>query len=499
MVAPTDDTELDAATYTPTPFEGLPEVFTLKERAPRGWRGLRPKKAERKGRAEPAPGSDVPIEPVREVAPAGPAEKPRQEPPHHLTVATGQPEPAPRAFVSLPPLDETPPEPVPAPTASPGPAHPVDRAMQVAPAAQVNPIAPPAEPPQPAPAPRDSATLPPPDKFQPEPTAEMAPEPTTDIAPEPAVEVAPEPTAEVAPEPIATPEPAAETAPEPTTAPAAPPVELTPVIDAEPEDQPIAAVEVEPAAEPAPQPALRRAVFSNEVRPTDSARASQPSAARAATVPAAALAAPGVSYEPDPFDPDGAVLPRLAPPTLSGVIYPARRTHPGVRLMLSLILAVGVAFVGWRVLRHDNATPEPVRVAYHSAAGHFTAEFPAPPIERASKERDGRNRLALHVAGVPDAATVVAGVDISGPVPPNHRRATAEVVQAFGSTDEMTITSIHAASFRGHPARQGRYLTPDGRLLTIMIVGYSVRHYYLLMAPEGDDFEALKQSFTTRR
>lgn len=200
-----------------------------------------------------------------------------------------------------------------------------------------------------------------------------------------------------------------------------------------------------------------------------------------------------VSYVPDAYDPK--YLP-VAAPSLAGhlgVVYPAQRTGRSVWFALLLIVASVVAFVGWRA--QQSGASDSSRALYTSAAGHFSARFPAQPTDLVKSERHGRLRIVIHLSAVPGDA-VVAEAELSGPISGNAQRLGRRLVGKFTNIDEAELTSVRNMRFEGHPARQGNFFgpTPD-QLFTVLMVAPSIHRFYLVMAPTGAEFDALKSSF----
>jgi hypothetical protein len=179
-------------------------------------------------------------------------------------------------------------------------------------------------------------------------------------------------------------------------------------------------------------------------------------------------------------------------PAHFGVVYPKQRTGRGVWVALLLIVAAVAGFIGWRVV-HPGARSQS-GVAYTSAAGHFSARFPAQPVEMSRSERDGATRLTMHLAVVVGQGSV-GEMRIDGPVG-KHAAALAQRMAASVGSNQITLSSVKHLTFHGMPAIQGNYLQADtGELATVLIASRSKRTMYLVLGLTGATFDALKESF----
>lgn len=204
-----------------------------------------------------------------------------------------------------------------------------------------------------------------------------------------------------------------------------------------------------------------------------------------------------VSYVPDAYDPKHMPAVAASMSGQFGMVYPAQRTGRSVWFALLLIVASVVAFVGWRA-QQSGASDSSSGVTYTSAAGHFSARFPAQPAESVKSERHGPVRLVTHTTAVPGEA-VVAEVEVGGPIPGDAQRFSRHLVAGLSTIDGSELTSVKNTRFQGSPARQGNVFGPNtGRLFTVLVVARSARRYYLVIAPTGPEFDTLKASFRIR-
>lgn len=209
--------------------------------------------------------------------------------------------------------------------------------------------------------------------------------------------------------------------------------------------------------------------------------------------PAYAIAQP-VSYVPDAYDPKQlpAVVSTL--PGQFGIVHPSQRTGRSVWFVLVVILASVVAFVGWRA-QQSGASDSSSGVTHTSAAGHFTARFPAEPTDLVRSVRRGGRRIVMHLSAVTGQA-VVAEAELHGSIPGNPQRAARQLLHSVTDIEDSELSSVRNFQFQGSPARQGNFFGPTtGQLFTVLIVAPSVRRFYEVMAPTGPDFDALKASF----
>lgn len=204
-----------------------------------------------------------------------------------------------------------------------------------------------------------------------------------------------------------------------------------------------------------------------------------------------------VSYVPDAYDPKQIPAVAATLPGQFGAVFPTQRTDRNVWFALLLVVASVVAFVGWRA-QQSGASDSSSGVNYTSAAGHFAARFPAAPTDLVKSERHGPVRIVLHMTAVPGKA-VVAAADLRGPTPGGALRLGRPLVAGLTDIDESELTSVKNIRFQGSPARQGNFFAPrTGELFTALMVAPSIHRLYLVMAPTGPGFDALKASFRIR-
>ena len=197
-----------------------------------------------------------------------------------------------------------------------------------------------------------------------------------------------------------------------------------------------------------------------------------------------------VTYVPDAYDP------RHAPATMAagqvGIVYPRATSGRGVWVVLFLIVAAVVGFVGFRVM-HTGAAPAP-GVPYTSTAGHFSVRFPEQPVEFTKTESDSHTTLVAHAAAVVGQAAVMS-LDITGPLTPAVKKL-ADKLATDVNGPSVTLTGVRRFSFEGHPARQGNSIDPTtGQLMTLLEVVTSHRRMYAVLGLTGPTFDALKDSF----
>lgn len=216
-------------------------------------------------------------------------------------------------------------------------------------------------------------------------------------------------------------------------------------------------------------------------------RPAPPRPAAAPCVPAAP-----VTYVPDEYDPRHAPAAAAVTPGQYGLVHPTPRSGRGVWIALLLIVAAVVGFVGWRVTH--TGTKAQSGTAYTSAAGHFSARFPAQPVEMSRTERDGASRLTMHLAVVAGQGSV-GEMEIAGHLGKNVSALAKRMAAGTGS-DDITLSSVKHFSFHGMRAMQGNYLQETtGELVTVLVAVQSKRRLYLVLGSTGPTFDVLKDSF----
>lgn len=209
------------------------------------------------------------------------------------------------------------------------------------------------------------------------------------------------------------------------------------------------------------------------------------------------------TYVPEPYDPRLADSPAkaMASGYGYGIVHPGRRAGRSGWVALAVVVLLAGGFLAWRVTSgggHRAAAAS--SVTYNSALGHFSASFPAQPVEQVTRQRYGPVRLTLHVVSAPAARTVVEEADIAPALPvANDSAASARllsgVLSGVSESGQLTQLKKHAVVFQGHPAQQAEYADLDGTMITALAAAYGPRRLYVLAAPSGKPFEALRQSF----
>jgi hypothetical protein len=202
-----------------------------------------------------------------------------------------------------------------------------------------------------------------------------------------------------------------------------------------------------------------------------------------------AFASP-VTYLPEQYDPRQQPAPIAMSAGHFGLVHPKPRTGRGVWLVLLVIVASAVGLLGWRMLNSASAA---TGVTYTSAAGHFTANFPAEPVETTRTESHGKWRLEYHTVAV-EGRAVVTEATVVGRLP-GAKRLGEVMVARFTDVAGRTLSSIKNVTFHGDKARQGTLFTLDGQAFTVLVVAPPGRRIYALSAPLGTAFETLKESF----
>ena len=217
----------------------------------------------------------------------------------------------------------------------------------------------------------------------------------------------------------------------------------------------------------------------------------RPTPPRPAAAPQYAFAAP-VTYTPDAYDPKQVPAVASSLPGQFGLVYPAQRTSRSVWVALLLIIASVIGFVGWRA-QHSGASDSSSGITYTSTGGHFVAHFPSQPTETTRTSQYRNARFAFHTVAVQGAAVVVEAA-ISGHLPADPQTVRGYMIRRITSGG-MGLTSVKALTFRGAPARQGNLVEPTGDVFSVLVLAPSARRYYVLAAPLGTQFDALKESF----
>lgn len=198
-----------------------------------------------------------------------------------------------------------------------------------------------------------------------------------------------------------------------------------------------------------------------------------------------------VTYVPEEYAAEPTAAPVTSLPGQFGTVLPTQRTGKAVWITLTLIVASVVAFVGWRVQHGGGSSSS--GVTYTSTAGHFAAHFPSQPTEAVRTIRRGALRATFHDVAVQGEAVVTEG-DLRGPLPA-HPAQVRDILVRQITTGDLALTSLRTVEVHGVPARQGNLVEPTGDVLAVLVIAPSPRRYYLLAAPLGAPFQALKDSF----
>lgn len=221
----------------------------------------------------------------------------------------------------------------------------------------------------------------------------------------------------------------------------------------------------------------------------------------AAAPPLAAASVPGLrTYQPGPDDPGASSRGSLAVVREQHAPgkQPKRRKRRKIRVALLLIAALTVGLVLLRAGGHDGSGRSGHGVAYTSATGHFTARFAAQPSEHTDRGHFGKVRVVYHLALVPDASSGVTEADLSERVAAPGNALLHTMVRGLAGSGRLTLVEQHRLTVGGRRARQvDYYVDADGRMVSVLFVGYSAKRYYAVLAPSGSAFDDLKGSFAT--
>lgn len=201
-----------------------------------------------------------------------------------------------------------------------------------------------------------------------------------------------------------------------------------------------------------------------------------------------------VTYTPEQYDPRHAPAPISVGIGGYGLVHPKHRTGRGVWLALLIIAASVAGFLGWRVT-HSGTAPES-GIAYTSAVAHFSARFPAQPVELTHSQRIGANKLVVHFSYVVGQGGI-AEAEVRGPLHGDLSKLGRQFAAGLGSSGKVDLTGVKNFRFQGLPARQGNFIQANsGELMTELLVAASERRVYIVLALTGPSFDALKDSFT---
>lgn len=231
------------------------------------------------------------------------------------------------------------------------------------------------------------------------------------------------------------------------------------------------------------------------------------------------------TYVPEPYD--GRTTAASRPPTslqaalpyLGGFAIPARRrTRRGFWIAAGLIVVLAIAGLALRITRqHDKAQkvtlpagsgvsaqaaknpPAGAGVVYRSAAGHFAARFHKRPTEHTTKKTLARLTFTVHLAADASTNALIEGTVISAPGIPAAAvdQFLSGELAGMASAGALTVTldTQTTTTFQGRPAREAQYHTKNGFSFTALAVVYGTQRAYLLAAPSGPTFAALKRTF----
>jgi hypothetical protein len=203
-------------------------------------------------------------------------------------------------------------------------------------------------------------------------------------------------------------------------------------------------------------------------------------------------------YQPEPYDPRtaGAVLPAADILQLYGTVLRKQRKRGSfVTLLVLVAILLGTSYYAWREVKNSRHH-KPTDVAYTSAAGHFTARFPATPTEQTVVQRHGKVRIRLQTVADPVDHVVVGSARLSASIPKKQTTAVLDgLSKGLGSDGALTLARQQRTVFRGHAALEGELWAVDGSPFTFLATLYGDRQIYVLLAPAGADYAQLKASF----
>jgi hypothetical protein len=271
-----------------------------------------------------------------------------------------------------------------------------------------------------------------------------------------------------------------------------------------------------PGPGPRPDPTPAHAWSPDPASPPAAAAPPAPAYAPPPAWPADSASAIPV-YVPEPYDvhqaADGS---SVDPPGISAyyeALERTRRRRHRVRVRVGAVLVVALAVGGWWFGFHTSDAPtapagsgvaagQPTDppdgpgTVYRSAGGHFVVRFADRVTEAAAPVTVGTETISMHVAADVSGTTAVEGADISPAIPQD---AVDDLLRGMmhGATriPGLTVDHDRAATFHGRPAREGVLTTKDGKSLTLLGVVYGTERVYVLIAPTGDAYDALKASF----
>jgi hypothetical protein len=215
----------------------------------------------------------------------------------------------------------------------------------------------------------------------------------------------------------------------------------------------------------------------------------------------------------------------LAPPGYDDYVHPdltaqwqRRRTPVGVWISIVLVIALVAAGGGYLVLkaRHANKnvaatgltkvkindsevqTAVDAGVLYSSKAGHFTARFPnRPDTQDATTTIEGKS---LRVVGAGDSVShsVVETITVTAGTPAVRSEAKKDLrdlLAGFADSLHMTSKAEVSTTVDGRAARVGEFVSDAGSSFTMLGIEYSGTRFYMVLAPTGVAYAALKKSF----
>jgi hypothetical protein len=142
------------------------------------------------------------------------------------------------------------------------------------------------------------------------------------------------------------------------------------------------------------------------------------------------------------------------------------------------------------------APPALVGVPYHSATGHFTARFPNTPTPVSLAESVGTTSYKLNGAVDPSSSTEVIEYDMPPHTMTGHDDALlAAFMTGFDDNGPCTVNGTTDTTFEKSVAVEGDCTAPDGSQLTVLAFLHQDQRLYVVLAPNGPDFDLVSDSF----
>jgi hypothetical protein len=222
-------------------------------------------------------------------------------------------------------------------------------------------------------------------------------------------------------------------------------------------------------------------------------------------------------YVPEPYDVHPTAVGSAVDPSGISAYYEelerTRRRRRRIRVRVGAVLVAALAVGGWWFGFHaaDAPTapagsgvaagqptdpPDGPGTVYRSVGGHFAVRFADRVTEAAEPVTVGTETISMHVAADVAGTAAVEGADISPAIPQDAVDAVLRgMMQGATRLSGLTVDHDRPATFHGRPAREGVFTARDGRSLTLLGVVYGTERVYVLIAPTGDAYNALKASF----